>query len=361
MPSPVCARCGYDLSGAVSVWADDPQSTSCPVRGTCSECGHDFAWTDVLHPERRVLAGFIEHDPAPRERGGGAGSSGRSGLAGRVYWWRRLTTTAWRTLWWALTMTLWRRLSVDHAIRPRRWIVWLMLTLGAAHLVAAGLGFARWAVVLNARAAGGGRGVPLPGGPPGVGGPPAVSLNEWIGYAVSALGYPVLVVPRTAFGPGAAGLVTPMLRDWPAAVWLTIGTQAMFTLLVLILPSARRAVGVHSGHVWRAAVYGLAWIPALAVFRAVRNVVLMVQVSFQWRGGGAMGRWGGNTAQPVRLSDFPEPLLVMGLVGWSLVWWLVVLRRGWGVRRAWMVWMVLAVPAVLSGVATAWWAYLLMG
>ncbi|MEE8155885.1 MAG: hypothetical protein V3T53_13110 [Phycisphaerales bacterium] len=42
-----CPRCGYDLRGAIGTWAEQ-----CPLEGTCAECGLQFVWAEVLHPEK---------------------------------------------------------------------------------------------------------------------------------------------------------------------------------------------------------------------------------------------------------------------------------------------------------------------
>lgn len=42
-----CPRCGYDLRGAIGTWGEQ-----CPLQGTCTECGLQFAWAEVLHPEK---------------------------------------------------------------------------------------------------------------------------------------------------------------------------------------------------------------------------------------------------------------------------------------------------------------------
>ena len=42
-----CPRCGYELRGIVDSWTE-----SCPLLGVCSECGLDFNWSEVLHPEK---------------------------------------------------------------------------------------------------------------------------------------------------------------------------------------------------------------------------------------------------------------------------------------------------------------------
>jgi len=43
------------VSGAIATWTNE-----CPLEGRCSECGLDFAWTDVLGPLRRVPKWFFE-------------------------------------------------------------------------------------------------------------------------------------------------------------------------------------------------------------------------------------------------------------------------------------------------------------
>lgn len=42
-----CPRCGYDLRGAIDTWTD-----SCPLINTCSECGLEFNWSEILRPEK---------------------------------------------------------------------------------------------------------------------------------------------------------------------------------------------------------------------------------------------------------------------------------------------------------------------
>lgn len=44
---PSCPNCRYDLSGAVAT-SNGPESLSCPMLGTCSECGEEFRWADAF-------------------------------------------------------------------------------------------------------------------------------------------------------------------------------------------------------------------------------------------------------------------------------------------------------------------------
>ncbi len=53
---PACPRCGYDFQGTISTW-----SSSCPLHGTCSECGLEFDWSEVLNPVLRIPSWFLEH------------------------------------------------------------------------------------------------------------------------------------------------------------------------------------------------------------------------------------------------------------------------------------------------------------
>jgi hypothetical protein len=92
IPIPECPRCGYDLSGAVAAWKE-----SCPLDGTCSECGLPFAWGDVL--STRFLGPNWSYEHAVRP------SAAR---------WLR---TLWRSL---LPWTLWSRLGLAHAIQLPR-------------------------------------------------------------------------------------------------------------------------------------------------------------------------------------------------------------------------------------------------
>jgi hypothetical protein len=38
-----CPRCNYDLRGTVAMWRD-----ACPLNGTCTECGLEFEWAELL-------------------------------------------------------------------------------------------------------------------------------------------------------------------------------------------------------------------------------------------------------------------------------------------------------------------------
>ncbi len=87
-----CPRCGYDLRGAIGTWADQ-----CPLHGTCTECGLQFKWAEVLSPTFALPTWCIE---APK---------GWRALPGQT---RR---TFVRTFW---PWSFWSSLHMSH---PSRW------------------------------------------------------------------------------------------------------------------------------------------------------------------------------------------------------------------------------------------------
>lgn len=103
----LCPRCGYDQSGIVESWTGH-----CALRGTCSECGLDFRWVEVLRPDAFRIPWFFEH--------------ARGRLAGR--W----LGTAIRSLapWW-----FWRTLALHHAIFGVRLLGFIATLVVAGYLL----------------------------------------------------------------------------------------------------------------------------------------------------------------------------------------------------------------------------------
>ncbi len=104
-----CPRCGYDQSGVISSWCD-----SCPLLGTCSECGLTFEWRRIHAGEGLAPGWSFEHGELS---------------------WRRLAGTLARGV---VPWVLWRGVPIECPVRVWRlvWLVLLMLPL--VHLMAAG-------------------------------------------------------------------------------------------------------------------------------------------------------------------------------------------------------------------------------
>jgi hypothetical protein len=116
-----CPRCGYDVRGAVAEWTD-----CCPLDGRCPECGHDFAWREVMRPELSEPPWCVEHAPRTRLVRAGCATMLRS-LRPRRFW---------------------SALSMSQRMRPRRLGAYLGLLVA---LVVGTFVFAQAAVALQAR------------------------------------------------------------------------------------------------------------------------------------------------------------------------------------------------------------------
>ncbi len=98
-----CPRCGYDLRGTIASWLD-----SCPLTGTCTECGLQFNWPEVLRPEKFEPQWCVEF----------------------VLQWRRIAhaslSTFIRSIW---PPGFWSALKMSMTIRWRRLLVYMALLL----------------------------------------------------------------------------------------------------------------------------------------------------------------------------------------------------------------------------------------
>lgn len=103
-----CPRCAYDLAGVITSWRE-----SCPLRGTCSECGLEFAWRDIFDDRLSGPPWSFEHGPR--------------------WSWRRLLATSWR----AGFGEIWRGIRLEVPIVPRRLVALPLLVLLTFHLCVA--------------------------------------------------------------------------------------------------------------------------------------------------------------------------------------------------------------------------------
>ncbi len=227
---PSCPRCGYDLTGVVTSWAE-----SCPLEGVCSECGLGFLWHDVVRADTLVVDGFVEHAVGFRQR----------------FRW------SWRTWGWTLwPARFWRRVGITSPPRIGAILLWPALSLllvGAvipllenlSLLVYMTAGFRKWNAV--------------PGNWAFFAGPWTVGLARPGGSPATLVWDPR--EPSPLYVPGLAlGLTIPFV--------------------LMCLPWTRKDAKVRPRHLLRASVFGLAWlaIPSICAFpstlaSAITNIV----------------------------------------------------------------------------------------
>lgn len=94
---PRCPRCGYDLRGVIESWIE-----LCPMTGRCSECGLEFVWSEVLHPEKYEPQWCVEFVGRWRQLlRAGAATWFRSFFPRRFFSTLKMSM---RIRWWRLTL-----------------------------------------------------------------------------------------------------------------------------------------------------------------------------------------------------------------------------------------------------------------
>lgn len=311
--APQCPRCGYDQSGVIASW-ERAQPPSCPLQGTCSECGLEFWWRDVLRPHWGQVPWLYEH----KKR------------------WRVGFRRAWGT--WRRTMMprrFWSQVPLTAQVRPVRLVLWLVVllvplqaALGAANIAV------RWMLY----------------GPPSSWRPPGWWLQSDVlmDLASAAMG-PWLDVYRLTAVRGPALVYEWLPLRCPYTVVAGLAISLLIPLELLVLASTRSDSRVRRGHVMRAAVYGLAWlVPAVGLeLMAALGEVLRMRGNepfagwLIWLPSAVMGRWG----------DAPWLLLAVG--AWTALWWRAAIVQGFRFVRGRLIWGLLMVGAGVLGLIVA--------
>ena len=220
--------------------------SSCDVAGTCPECGLHFDWADLLREDRARLPGFIEHP------GHGGAWTGFAFLS------RALRTWTW-ALW---PPRFFARVCMHHRFDILRLLLWLPVLCGAMYLAAAACMFV--GTFVQAGAAMG----------------PALAAERAAMATINDLCVGLVhVTPRWT--------VLVRLSSHRAPIWLFPGLAAwaVAPLLLLALSDTRRLMKIRAAHVFRAAVYGCAWIVPIFALRLVNRAGMVVLVSLdRWVG-----------------------------------------------------------------------------
>lgn len=215
--SPICPRCAYNLSGIVESWQD-----SCPLEGTCSECGLTFGWRDIIAGPLRLPRWSFEHATANRLLPTFLGTLCRTLVPGR----------------------LWRDLRLEMRISQGRLIAFALLGLITCKAVGV--------LILGGTALG------------------APYLSNWGGVRWGSWRDSALDVlwPYGAYGGwwGSRELVSP----WFAIAMLTaLLTPAAFFLL----PVSLRRAKVSVSHLVRVQTYCIASLPfVLGMWSLLRSL-----------------------------------------------------------------------------------------
>jgi hypothetical protein len=311
-----CPRCGYDQQGSVAAWGE----VSCPIEGTCSECGLRFEWGDLINPYRQRCVGLYEHAKGWRDS---------------IRWFcRTLAWMAWPGVYWS-------RVQMHHVVMTKRLVWTVLLGMIGLHLLAAGV-----------HAAGASFAAPWWLGPWYV-------ISGWKGAVVyfHALMQPFAGVDwyasRYTFGSYVAG-ISPWIR---MAVMMVTGL-AIWPIMFAVLPVTRRLASVRWAHIARAA-----WTPGLFLIMllALRAVWYILGVAYA----GVytlVGPGAGANSLPdpetdplfARLtSTWAEGLewACVLFLAWLVAWWGFAIVRGWRISQGWLVFGLLALTMLIGVVA----------
>lgn len=295
---PLCPRCGYDQSGAIAAWERiDPPS--CPLSTTCTECGLDFAWRDLLNPIYSRQLTMFEHAQLRRP-------------------------TSFLSTWWraARPWSFWSWLRMEHRIVPRR----------IAGFAACGFLFTHILLILFSAAV-------------------AIAMK----LALSLAPRPMWLYDSALSAAGHAAY--PLGSDWSYAgphssISRAIAPLEMVSFLTVLLvpftfallPVTLRRARVRRGHLARIWAYSLAWIPL--AFGASGLVVQVLKIlDFIGRMLGKSWPWFSITIDHLRLRGAWITLAAAGI--WSALWWSLAARRYLRLPHATAIGLVMTALAML--------------
>ncbi|MFO0835420.1 MAG: hypothetical protein U0638_10635 [Phycisphaerales bacterium] len=305
-----CPRCGYDLSGAVAAW-NHAESASCPMRGTCSECGLEFEWGDVLNPVLLPPPWSYEH--------------ARSRLSFKSF--RTILVSLWPPKFW-------RDLRMSHPIHAHRLAILVAIGVPLVHMLVVTLPLATSFVDHALR--------PTPTAP-GWADELAIIVGNCWPYSDSLSDY-VLQPSRARWG------IPTIMKPWPILIWLW---WLLMIPVFLLLPITLRRCRVRKTHLVRIGAYSLVFaagaIPLLTC--TSRNIASGLRGLAAWHGRTGLGPdeqtcysllealWHGSVVL--------SPLLCFAML---VVFWGIVASRYLRLPRPWFVSAVLTLLSALVAI-----------
>ncbi|MFN0130965.1 MAG: hypothetical protein ACKVW3_00280 [Phycisphaerales bacterium] len=287
-----CPTCGYDLSGAIATWGD-----SCPLRGTCNECGADVDWAEVLGAARGTRQWHVE-----------------SRSPGRTYLGR-----SWSTARRALNPSrFWPAMLDARRLRAWRLLLWLPAMLLPLYLLKSALGNAARLITHVAEQG---------------------NIWTYLAWASDDWTMPFALVYYST--PRGGGLVANwtawVMFAWPAGLWGLIIATAVAPAIMWCWPSTAAARG-QERWVARASIFGAGWIVFFGLLGVVDGLARLVRTASDSLIGlapsGADERW----LVPI-LFDVPEWWMWLPIAWWAWWWWCATASSDLRERRA--AWLVL--------------------
>ncbi len=309
---PLCPRCGYDQSGVVGAWRE-----LCPLRGTCSECGHVFDFARVINAEQHKLSWLYEHTP----RG--------LGIRRAWYTWQRMVLP-WR---------FWREhdgLRLDSPFVGWRLGLWLPSLIASLWILGSTTELASTLIDLLVDPAGRTQ---------------LASMNayRWLLVVLQSYVSPAGRIVYNNTGSIAA-FNFQIFMPYPAQAWLAC--CLLMPVLLLTLSASRAMVKIRAIHVFRAAIYGAGVTLALPIFALILSFIYSTAAFQQW-----YWSWSTSGVNVGYLQQSVERVFAVGggLLGiaWFAAWWWIVLIRVFALPNGRFVWAMLMVACLLAALIAA--------
>lgn len=275
---PFCPRCGYDQSGELAIW-NTTTSLECPLTHTCTECGLDFAWRDILNPIYSRQLTMFEHAQLRRP------------ASFILTWWKS-----------ARPWSLWSWLRMQHRIVPVRIAGFAALGFTLTHLL----------LILTSIAV-------------------ALAMRIGVGFA------PRRMWLRETVASAAADAAYPLGAEWHYSSSLNSISQfiapmeliALLTFLIVpltfsLLPITLRRARVRRAHLARIWAYALVWMP-LAFGAPVLLKQTLTLADFIVRFAGRTWPWFSIALDQVYRNSSWFTLAAAGI--WCVLWWSLAARR----------------------------------
>jgi hypothetical protein len=322
-----CPRCGYDQRGVIASWSD-----SCPISNSCTECGLDIQWSEILNP---IFAEpnkwFIEAKSPLR------------GLARRMLGTFLMALRPWR---------FWREVRMVNEPRWSRAFLFLfLLSFIAMLIVATSRGYNAWQV-WHMYSTGASMPVNITFAPPNWSPSDQVACTTNV-KAWDAI-WPAIVLPFSSKSPGVltptpAGLallnwqypgntgivlVSPAypsprsllriyeLRNIVSLVALSLMITILCPVGFLALPVSRFKAKVLWKHIYRIALYSfvMTWISAILMWCYAEPPPFNMPSGLFWME-----------------SAFGGPMVHIYLPLMLIVWWGFAISRYLRMKHAWAV------------------------
>jgi len=308
-----CPRCDYELDGVIAAFTDQ-----CPLQGTCSECGMEFEWANLLRADRRQLPWLFEHTRHPV---------------------RGVLGTLWKSLF---PGRFWNAVQMWHV--PRVGRLWLYVALcGGVFLLLVSMLMA--AIDIGVYYVAGGfvvRGIRT------------TSPEYWWQVVEQLILYPFAHEEwwGAAWSVKGMSLNTDFMLMPIGCFW---GMNLSWPVMMLLLSDSRLEAKVKRTHVLRGWAYSLWWGMVITIMLLVlRTGILATDIcdsmGWTWMKMQLINarNWGWQVLLSYDIAYGIALTLVLALYVWTARWWWVVIVRYWRFSRPGLVYWLLFAVSLLA-------------